>query len=185
MTRGKTASTMALAARRRRAKELFTRGFGPHEVAQETGVTLDTARRYHRQFADEIRDQANANPHLLRDLLPNTVRALSEIDQVRQEAWRNYQTSRSDSAKSTFLSLALKAGAERHKVLQLFGVKAEYMGQVALLQRQQEALIKFLSEHEFCDRDREQIIDFIASQLDVDNMVSLPSAEEPDYSVSH
>jgi hypothetical protein len=179
MTRGRTSSPLGLSARRERARELFSRGFTNADVAREILVSPETAARYRVTYEDELKETAKANPNMLRDILGNTVRTLRELDQVRAAAWQNYEASQTDAAKATFLNTALKASDQRAKLLQLFGVKAEYMSQVAVIQRNQEALIKFLAEGEWCDHDRMSVVSFLETQIDMTDLDALPTTEEP------
>lgn len=180
MPRGRTSSPLGRAARKEKAFELYSRGFGVMEVAREVQVDRTTASRYKQAYEASLQSQARANPNLLRDILRNTVRALSELDQVRAEAWKRYEATDVDATKATFLNTALKALEQRAKLFQLFGVKAEYMAQVALISRQQEKLVEFLGHHEFCDRDREAIVEFLAAQISTNDLEALALTSEGD-----
>lgn len=180
MPRGRTSSPYGRAARKEKAYELYSRGFSVTEVAREILVDRTTASRYRQQYEASLQNQATDNPNLLRDILRNTVRALSELDQVRAEAWKRYEATDNEATKATYLNTTLKALEQRAKLFQLFGVKAEYMSQVAVIQRQQEKLIEFLGHHEFCDRDREAIVEFLASQISTADLEALALTADSD-----
>lgn len=173
MPRGKTSSPYGRAARKEKAFDYYSRGFSIIEVARELQVDRTTASRYKQLYENSLQSEATNNPTLLRDILRNTVRALTELDQVRAEAWKRYEATENEATKATFLNTALKALEQRAKLFQLFGVKAEYMAQVALIQRQQDELVRFLGEHEFCEPDRDAIVDFLARQISTNDLDSL------------
>jgi hypothetical protein len=168
MARGRTNSSLSLGARKQKAVELFTRGWTPSAVAAEIGVTVGTAKRYHDQYEQDIAEQARAHPNLLREVVKNTIGALAEIEQLRQEAWRNYEDTANPQTRVAFLNTARAATADKHKVLQLFGVKAEYMAQVAVIQANQQKLLEFLAGHAWCDDDKLAVIEFLEHQINGD-----------------
>jgi predicted transcriptional regulator len=179
MSKGKTASTLSLGARRDKANELFARGYSNAEISREIGTTPDTVARYRKRYQESISEEARTNPTMLRDILRNTMGALGALDQVLQEAWRNYAQTSTESLKATYLNTALKALEQRHKLLQLFGVKAEYLAQVAIIQDQQKRLIEFMQTN-LCVDDRRRLEDFLLLEYQAEDLRRLPETPEPE-----
>jgi hypothetical protein len=175
MAKGRTNSPYSLSARRIKAVELFVRGYTVTEVATELRVSVETASRYRTKYQEDIKSQAVANPTLLKDVLANTIATLGEIDQVRQEAWRNYENAKSEQLKAQFLNTVLKAQEQRAKLFGLFGVKAELLHQMTLIREQQEKLVEFMSEH-LCSADRERLETFILDEFK-EELRNLPETE--------
>ena len=153
MPRGRTNSQYPLAERKKRAFELFLQGRSKLDVAEEIGVSEDTAHRYHAQYEEQIREEAEANPRLLLNYLENTIRALQENELIRSRAWERYEGSTSDTIKAQMLNIALKAQSERAKLFGLLGVKQEFFAHVQRVQHLQTRLIEFMRT-ELCDADR-------------------------------
>lgn len=179
MPRGRTSSPLSRSARLERASNLYARGYSIADVARELSVSPDTASRYKKQYDESLKDQARLNPDLLQDVLRNTFQSLRELEQVQQQAWTRYEGAQTDQTRAAFLNTALKAQEQKAKLFQLFGVKATFLAKVAHIQAQQRAFITFLGEANFCDRDRDLIAEFLASQVDVSDLTQIPEIEEP------
>lgn len=172
---GATKSPMRLGERRRKATELFVQGYSITEVAKQLKVSVDTASRYKKAYEDQIREQAAANPHLLREVLPNTIRALEEIDRVREQAWKKHNETKSDQIKAQMLNIILKAQDQRAKLFGLLGVKQETLAFTLQVQKQQERLIEYMKDH-LCPADRAALDEFIVQEFsqELDRMPTAP-----------
>src|SRR5690349_14285475 len=130
MTSGSTRSTYSLGQRRQRAFKWFAQGATVGDVARRLNVTEVTAGKYHQMWLERIEIEAAKNPYVLRDVVKNTIRSLQELDDRRAEAAKRYRMATTDANKQQWMKIQLHALEQRNKLLQLFGVKAEYMAQV-------------------------------------------------------
>lgn len=179
MSKGSTRSTLGLGERRQRALELFLQGRTVAEVAKELGCAPDTAARYREHWEHELRQQAENNPHLLRDFVSNTMRTLQELDLVRAKAWELYEGSSSESTKNQALNTALRAQHERAQLFGLLGVKPEFMAHVQQVRGLQERLIAWMRT-ELCPDCRNHLANFLARESGVvlpEQLPELSSAE--------
>lgn len=152
-------------ARKEAANRLFQRGYTNAEVARAIGVTADTAKRYRDAYLAELREEATANPHLLREVINNTIQALRGIDDARAEAWDMAQSDGiASNVKAQYLGLVLKAEKQRAEVLGLLGVKTETAALFGRIRQQQDQLIEFMRSH-LCDTDRQMLDRFITEQF--------------------
>jgi transposase-like protein len=168
---------MGIGQRKDKARELFIKGYTNAEVAREVGVHPDTVTRYRREYEQSVRDAANNNPTLLRDVVQNTVQALEHLDRVRAEAWKRYESAETGQVKATFLNTVLKAEGERAKILGLMGVKGDTLAFVQRIKAQQEQLTEHMREN-LCDECRPMLIDFIVSNFseDLQMLPTVPGA---------
>jgi transposase-like protein len=175
MARGRTASSLRLGARRARANDLFIKGYSNAEVARDIGVGADTVARYRKSYDESIGEQARANPAMLRDVIANTMRALQELEKVRESAWSDYERATSPAIKAQFLNVVLKAQDQRAKLFGLFGVKAEYFLHVAQVRDQQDKLITFMTSH-LCPADRIKLEEFLVMEF-AGELSDMPTAD--------
>lgn len=175
MSQGKTRSPYALGARRRRAYELYSRGFTPSEVKDDLQVSLGTAVRYKTEYEESVAEEARANPTMLRNVIANTMRALRELDLVRAEAWKNYETAKTEQMKNQFLNTIVKAQDQRAKLFGLFGVKQDFFMHVAQVREQQQKLIAFMTEH-LCPADRVKLEEYLVQEFNSE-LAEMPTAE--------
>jgi hypothetical protein len=177
MPSGRTRSPLRLGARREKAFELFRRGFSNVEVAEEIQVSPDTAARYRKLYEDRIVEAAREQPDLLRDVLANTIRTLTELDAIRRNAWQRLEENPPDSVRSSLLNTLLKAQDQRSKLFGLLGVKQEYAAHVAKVRQQQEQLIEFMSR-ELCPVDREKLEEYLLDEMAA-GLATLPEIPHP------
>lgn len=173
---GGTRSPLRLGARRQRAFELFTEGASNVEVARALQVSPDTAGRYRKLYEERIEQQAASNPHLLRQVLPNTIKALEELEKVRAYAWERARSTESDTIRAQMMNVILKAQDQRAKLFGLMGVKQEALAFTMQVQKQQTRLIEYM-QRELCPADRVKLEEFIISEF-ADYLASMPSAPE-------
>lgn len=169
MPRGKTKSTKTLGERREAAYRLFRRGYTDVEVARKVKVTRQTAANYRKLYEAELGELVLSNPDLLRDALKNTFRNLGEIDEVRENAWKQLDRKEAviefhcdecgndgevvvleppgDDARTKYLGVILKSTEMRAKVLGTLGIKTEVLAAIADLRQTQDAVLRWLSEN--------------------------------------
>lgn len=172
---GQRRHQMGLGQRKEKARELFTKGYRNAEVAREIGVHPDTVTRYRREYDQSIKDAAQANPNLLRDVVQNTVQSLEHLDNVRAEAWKMYEQAETKQVKATFLNTVLKAESERAKILGLMGVKGDTLAFVQRVKEQSDALRNYMQEH-LCENCRPLLIDFVVQNF-ADDLDMLPTTQ--------
>lgn len=165
MPQGKTASKLSLGERRAEALELFTQGHSVTSVAKKLNVTKDTASRYRRFYEQRIQQEAAANPQLLNKTLENTLRTLEENDRIRRELWDLYEEGEmGDTNRVAIMDKLLKAGEQRAKLLNLFGVKSEYFVMVNSVKTVQDRLIEFMRA-QLCPTDRAALETLLMGEL--------------------
>lgn len=186
MGRGRTKSKLTLGERRRKAGDLFAKGFSDDEVARELRVTRQTVNSYRRRYEEELHDEARKNPTLLREVLANTMRSLSELDRVRAEAWKHLKNRKttevlecqecghlnevaiayevSDQARTQYLNVLLKAQDQRAKLFGVIGVKADMLVAVAQVKVIQDKVIDFI-QRELGPESRAKLEAFLVKEM--------------------
>lgn len=147
---------MGIGQRKEVAFECFKKGYTNAETAREIGIHPDTVTRYRRAYEEQLAAEVQGNPHLLRDVLGNTLRSLEELDRVRAAAWKDYQEATSATAKKGFLDLAIKAQSERAKLFGLMGVKQDTLVYINGVKEVQDKLMDFMTK-ELCPADRAKL----------------------------
>jgi transposase-like protein len=162
--RGSTDSPYSLQERKEMARTLFVRGSSVRDVMEALQVSEDTARRYRKAYEDEIKEQAENNPQMLRQVLDNTIRSLEELEEVRREAWLRFESAVNDNARTGYLNTLLKAQKQKADLFGLLGVKQEYMIYVNAVKAVQDKILQFLAEN-LCDADRQALEHFLTTEL--------------------
>lgn len=155
-----TNSEHSLSERKEIARSLFIRGYTNADVARELGVHPDTVARYRADYEEEVESQAADNPHLLHDVLLNTVRSLAELEELRRETWDQYEDASSQQYRNQLLNTLVKIQDQRAKLFGLFGVKAEFFAHVQNLRILHQKLIAFM-ERELCAADKVKLERFL------------------------
>jgi hypothetical protein len=178
----RTKSGLSRSARIEKAFALYRRGFKIADVARELNVHRDTAANYKKLYDEQVATEAAQNPDLLTDVLKNTYRSLEELDDVRQEVWRNLQdrTRRdlieceecgheqehvwnepiSDQSRASYLNTLLKAHDQRTKLFGLMGVKQEVFAVFQQVDTVQRAMLEWMGR-ELCVEDRHKLATFL------------------------
>lgn len=184
MPRGQTESPHDLDTRKEIAYRRFAQGYRNTAIAAEIQVTPDTVARYRSAYEADISDLARSNPRMLQDVVANTLRSLNEIDLVRHNAWERIEQGGrvqlvecdncehevevefpiSDQNRNGLLSTILKAQEQRAKIYGVFGVKAEFLQQVANVKIVQELLIGWMRNN-LCETDRAKLEEFMVTEL--------------------
>lgn len=185
MPRGRTESPHRLQERKRLAFSMFTKGYTNAQVAERLTVHPGTVVQYRQQYEEEISSQVQSNPGLLRDVLQNTVQALTELDEVRRSAWMEYEAAThpvqvqcpcgceyefvaleasSITTRNQLLKTITAAQEQRAKLLGLFGVKADFLHHVNAIRLVQERLLAFMRQH-LCTVDKEKLEALMLGEL--------------------
>ena len=197
-----TKSPYNRAERRERGFKLIAKGYTNVAIAKELGVHPDTVTRLRRAYEDQLQNEAAANPHLLHDVLPNTIRQLGELDLIRSEAWElhdrdviieqmltcpgcdeehayDIHLKGKPEAKAQALRILLNANEQKAKLYQLLGVKAEFLAHVNEVSKLQARLIGFMRDH-LCEADRRKLEDLLGTMSGaVDSTSTLAELEPP------
>jgi hypothetical protein len=164
MPQGRTRSRLDLSQRKERAFSLFHRGWRNADVARDLQVTPDTAKRYRDEYEATLAQQAQDNPRLLINVLENTVRAITELDELRIETWRAYESTDAGPTREMIRKALITINDQRAKLFGLFGVKQEYILHVQQIQAMQNRLIDWMRNH-LCQQDRDALEAFITGEL--------------------
>lgn len=182
----KSKSKLSLSKRRERAFILFARGYTNTAVAQDLKVHMDTVAGYRAKYEESIHAQAAANPDFLSQVLANTVRALAELDSIREDAWKHLEdrvvreehecprcehtwttkvrVAISDQTRAQYHNVLLKAQSERSKLFGLLGVKAEMLAHVENVNTVQRLMLAWMAEN-LCAMDREKLAHYVETSL--------------------
>jgi predicted transcriptional regulator len=174
MPRGVTASTLNVSQRREKAYDLFGRGWKNADVARDLRVTPDTVKRYRDEYDAQLVRQAAENPRLLVNVIENTVRALTELDQLRRSVWEDYESVPASSPmRAAYGKQLLSINTERSKLFGLFGVTQEYFLHVQNVQSMQNRMLEWMRTN-LCAEDRDALERFIQDELSsfMDNRVT-------------
>jgi hypothetical protein len=178
----KSKSPYTRTVRMEKAFTFYRRGFKVADVARELNVHRDTAAAYKRLYDERVATEAAQNPELLTDVLKNTYRSLEELDDVRQEVWRNlrdrerreliecehcgeeqehvFKEPISDQARASYLNTLLKAHDQRTKLFGLMGVKQEVFAVFQQVDAVQRAMLEWMVR-ELCAEDRAKLATFL------------------------
>jgi predicted transcriptional regulator len=165
MPRGRTQSTLSVSARREKSYDLFSRGWKNADIAREVRVTPDTVKRYRDEYEQQLRTQAAQNPRLLVNVIENTIRAITELDQLRRTVWADYESVPASSPlRAAYGKQILSINNERSKLFGLFGVKQEYFLHVQNVQSMQNRMLEWMRTN-LCAEDRSALERFIQEEL--------------------
>lgn len=186
MSKGKTRSKLSLSERRERAVELIGRGFTDTDVARDLQVSRKTAATYRAIFEADLQERVRSAPDTLRDVLGNTFRQLSELDDIRKLTWQKlqrkkatievmcdgcgeiteytYQEPPSDQATVQYQNVLLKAADSRSKLLGLLGVKQDVFIEIQNVTIVQTKIMAWLQNH-LDPQQREKLAVFIETEL--------------------
>jgi hypothetical protein len=199
----KSKSRLSLSKRRERAFELFARGYTNKDVKADLGVSGDTVANYRKLFEERVHAQAASNPEFISDVLTNTLRLLTESDQVRADAWKHLEERTvkiecpkcehgfkvkvpvTDQVRAQYHNVILKALDMRAKLFGILGVKAEMFAAVQSTQYVQAKMIEWMMKN-LQPADRDSLASFMETELSEyvgGPILELPSAEVPVGSV--
>ena len=164
MARGSTKSAMSLRERREASAELFAQGNRVSDVAEELGVTWDTAKRYKDEYERRLQEQAERNPQLLREVVTNTFRSLEELDAIRRNAWKDYQEAVALQVRAQILGVLTRTQEQKAKLFGLLGVKPEVFVTINNVRIVQDRIISWMQSH-LCDEDRDALESFLMNDL--------------------
>ena len=178
MPKGKTRSKLTREERLSQAFEGFAMGMSDVSIAKQLKVTRQTVGTYRGIYEERLSARARANPNLLRDVLKNTMRALEELDRIREEIWQHMQPRKAvtehtcpecdaeftekeyiyvtDDTRSKYIGHLLKAQETRAKLLGVIGVKTEVIAAVMGVKTVADALMAFMAEN-LCAEDRAKL----------------------------
>lgn len=176
------------------AYKLFARGYSNADVAREIGVHPDTVTGYRRMYEQEMARSANSNPHIFSEVLLNTKRALTELDEVRKDAWAQIRQERkvvfacdhcgedneiglplTDASRAKYHSIILNAQTQRAQLHQLLSNRTEILVRHEHTRIVQEKILGWLKDN-LSVSDREKLALFIETEL-TDYMGELPSGQ--------
>ena len=194
--RGRTRSRYRLTDRREIAYEKFMKGATVQDVADDLEVTWDTAKRYKVEYESRVQELARANPSMLIEVIQNSIKALEENDLVRKKAWDEYEAAGGrviecehcaseillpptpSTVRNSYLKTILSAQEQRAKIYGLFGVKAEFYGQVQKIKSLQDKLLDFMRT-QLCPEDRRKLERFIMGEEgDIVDLPELAAIDE-------
>lgn len=193
MPRGRTKSKMTLKQRREQAFSMFAKGFSDSEIAKKLRVTRQTINNYRRKYEEAIQDEAISNPRLMQDALGNTIRSLHELDQIRENAWKELEDRKlerrvkcpncdhrfherfrdpvADHTRVQYLNTLLKAQDQRAKLFGVLGVKQEVFVLVAQVKYVQDKILEFLTRS-LCLDDRRKLEEFLTTNPEISEYMS-------------
>lgn len=181
MSRGKSKSPQTRSERIETASDYFRRGYSDSDVARKLKIARQTAAAYRVIYEQRLKEKTADDPAFLQDVVGNTNRMLSELDQIIRNVWKDVDQAdkkikiRCDNCeeislvvlpdldlKAKLYGLALKAQQDRSKLYGVIGVKAEVIAKIQAVEFVQNALLKFMAE-KLCQHDREALVEFLTS----------------------
>lgn len=194
MTRGRTKSRMTRSQRIEEAHRLFARGFSNADVARELSVHADTVTSYRKLYEEGMAKQAASNPYIFEEVFLNTQRALTELDEVRTDAWAQIRKTReihaecvhcgedtvylfplTDAARAKYHGIILNAQTQRAQLHQLLTNRTEILVRHEHTRIVQERILAWLRDNLPLDY-REKLALFIEAELS-EFMGELPAAK--------
>jgi predicted transcriptional regulator len=141
---------------------LSIKGYKNSEIAELLDITPRKAKEYIVEYYKIIQQQAEVDPYFLEKIQYNTVKALTELDQISKEAWETV-TIATDNAMVTArvhaLKLALEVATKKAQLHQLLGTQkadSDYIVRTQKAEVVNQLLSQILKEVvSGCDRCRE------------------------------
>lgn len=186
MPRGRTESPLDLTERKQLAFDRFAQGGRNAAIARELQVGADTVARYRAEYEASLHEVARDNPRLLQNVVENTIRMLNEADLIKSNAWERINNGDkveyisvecpeceedievevthpiSDQNRTALLNTIMKTQDHKAKIYGVFGVKAEFLQQVANVKMVQELLIGWMRNN-LCEADRDKLEEFMTT----------------------
>lgn len=116
---------------------LYLKGYRVSEIADLESISRPTVNAYIEQYKDWINRKVDDDPYFLERVQHNTLRALSEMDEISKEAWETVEIATREgmvSARTQAIKLCLDISTKKAQLNQLLGgnnkADAEYIARM-------------------------------------------------------
>lgn len=116
---------------------LYLKGYRISEIAEIEGLSRPTVNSYVEQYKSWINKKVDNDPYFLERVQHNTLKALSELDEISKEAWETVEIATREgmvSGRTQSLKLCLDIATKKAQLNQLLGgnnkADAEYIARM-------------------------------------------------------
>lgn len=116
---------------------LYLKGYRVSEIAELENLSRPTVSSYIEQYKDWINRKVDDDPYFLERVQHNTLKALSEVDEISKEAWETVEIATREgmvSARTQAIKLCLDIATKKAQLNQLLGgnnkADAEYIARM-------------------------------------------------------
>jgi predicted transcriptional regulator len=116
---------------------LYLKGYRVSEIAELQDISRATVNSYIEQYKDWINRKVDDDPYFLERVQHNTLKALSEVDEISKEAWETVEIATREgmvSARTQAIKLCLDIATKKAQLNQLLGgnnkADAEYIARM-------------------------------------------------------
>lgn len=116
---------------------LYLKGYRVSEIAEIENLNRKTVESYVEQYKDWINRRVDDDPYFLERVQHNTLKALSEVDEISKEAWETVEIATREgmvSARTQAIKLCLDIATKKAQLNQLLGgnnkADAEYIARM-------------------------------------------------------
>lgn len=116
---------------------LYLKGYRNSEIADLEGLSRPTVNSYIEQYKNWINRKVDDDPYFLERVQHNTLKALSEMDEISKEAWETVEIATREgmvSARTQAIKLCLDIATKKAQLNQLLGgnnkADAEYIARM-------------------------------------------------------
>lgn len=116
---------------------LYLKGYRVSEIAELENLSRPTVNSYIEQYKDWINRKVDDDPYFLERVQHNTLKALSEVDEISKEAWETVEIATREgmvSARTQAIKLCLDIATKKAQLNQLLGgnnkADAEYIARM-------------------------------------------------------
>jgi hypothetical protein len=116
---------------------LYLKGYRVSEIAEIQNLNRKTVESYIEQYKDWISRKVDDDPYFLERVQHNTLKALSEVDEISKEAWETVEIATREgmvSARTQAIKLCLDIATKKAQLNQLLGgnnkADAEYIARM-------------------------------------------------------
>jgi len=116
---------------------LYLKGYRTAEIAELEGLSRPTVNSYIEQYKTWVNRKVDDDPYFLERVQHNTLKALSEMDEISKEAWETVEIATREgmvSARTQAIKLCLDIATKKAQLNQLLGgnnkADAEYIARM-------------------------------------------------------
>jgi len=167
---------------------LYLKGYRPSEIAELENISRSTVNSYIDQYKDWVNRRVADDPYFLERVQHNTLKALSEVDEISKEAWETVEIATREgmvSARTQAIKLCLDIATKKAQLNQLLGgnnkADAEYIARMqraeTVNQMVSNAVRDVIAHCEVCRENLRPILREIFSIMNEDGNTDIVDAE--------
>lgn len=167
---------------------LYLKGYRISEIAEIENLNRKTVESYVEQYKDWINRKVDDDPYFLERVQHNTLKALSEVDEISKEAWETVEIATREgmvSARTQAIKLCLDIATKKAQLNQLLGgnnkADAEYIARMqraeTVNQMVSNAVRDVVAHCEDCRDKLRPILREVFSMMNEDTNTNIVDAE--------